>query len=99
MRLRLLASCTALGILSLATMRCGSKGNNFDNDAGDDDGGTIFDPDAMISTGDATGNDGGVVVDKCHVPPDNSSGNAPNCMKPPQPPNSFNPVVKWKWDD
>jgi hypothetical protein len=99
MRLRLLATSTALGILCLATMRCGSKGTGFDNEGGMDDSGNPFGDDSGLNGGNETGPDSGVVVDKCHVPPDNSSGNAPNCMKPPQPPNSFNPVIKWKWDD
>src|SRR6185503_7862904 len=64
------------------------------------DSGDPFGDDSGLNGGETGMNgDSGVVVDKCHVPPDNSSGNAPNCMKPPQPPNSFNPVLKWSWAD
>jgi hypothetical protein len=47
--------------------------------------------------GDATSDVNRGVVDKCHVPPDTSSDNAPTCTQPPAPPNSFSPVLKWSW--
>src|SRR5262245_11757817 len=78
---------------------CGSRRNVFE-DAGDDAGDNPFpDIDSGIMTGDASGDGGTGPVDKCHVPPDNTSGNAPMCKMPAAPPNSFNPVIKWKWDD
>jgi hypothetical protein len=80
----------------LAVARCGGNGAHF-GDAGNGDGssqgdGPVFQP------GDGS-SDGAITVDKCHVPPDNVGGDAPACTAPPQPPNSFNPVLKWKWDD
>jgi hypothetical protein len=49
--------------------------------------------------GDGATVDARVVVDKCHVPPDGTSENAPVCTKPPAPPNSFDPVLKWAWTE
>jgi hypothetical protein len=49
--------------------------------------------------GDATPDAHPGVVDQCHVPPDTSSDNAPTCTKPPAPPHSFSPVLKWFWDE
>ena len=33
------------------------------------------------------------------IPPDDIGDNAPTCTQPPQPPNSFDPKVKWTWTD
>jgi hypothetical protein len=94
----LLFALAGLGFLAFAT-RCGGGGSSGfpDPDAGSDapnlpgdDGGIIL-PDT--GTPDVP-----VVVDKCHVPPDNGTGNAPNCSTPAQPPNSFTPLSKWSWD-
>lgn len=86
------------GVALLSGSHCGSKGNGFDTDSGVDDSGNPFGDDADINPGNETGTDTGVVVDKCHVPPDNSSGNAPTCTTPAAPPNSFSPKTKWTWD-
>jgi hypothetical protein len=82
-----------LGLISIGTLLlgCASRGN-FGVDAGSDGD----DPDSTaLTTGDAN-NDG--AVDKCHVPPDTTTGNAPTCKMPPAPPNSFSPKTKWTWD-
>jgi len=83
-------------LLAGVALACGSSTNKFGDDSGTDapfgfDGATFGD----VSTPDGEAG----TVDKCHVPPDGTSVNAPNCTKPPQPPNSFNPVLKWSWTD
>ncbi len=97
--MRLLNLCAGgLGLVALAaTMRCGGGPSKFGpDDGGNGDGaqnadGPIFQPtDGAI--------DAPIVVDKCHVPPDNQGGDAPNCTTPAAPPNSFSPVLKWKWE-
>lgn len=91
----------AIGLAALWSAHCGSKGGTgFDTDSGvgPDDGGPSGD-EVFINPGDLDAkSDVPVVVDKCHVPPDNSSGNAPLCTEPPKPPNSFAPQTKWTWD-
>src|SRR5947208_2758710 len=86
------------GVALLSGSHCGSKGRGFDNDGGDVDSGDPFGDDADINPGNETGTDTGIVVDKCHVPPDTTTGNAPTCMMPAAPPNSFSPKTKWTWD-
>ncbi|HEY1958391.1 MAG TPA: VCBS repeat-containing protein [Polyangiaceae bacterium] len=89
-----------LGVLALGIFAaCGSTPTSFGNDGGADgaaaDGGGF---DAKFGPLDGAP-DTSPPVDKCHVPPDDSSDNAPVCTTPPQPPNSFDPVIKWSWDD
>ncbi|MEO7110890.1 MAG: VCBS repeat-containing protein [Polyangiaceae bacterium] len=83
----------------VTTIHCGSStGSGFDT--GDGDGGGVGgDSGKGLGSGDASHDGAAVVVDKCHVPPDSTSGNAANCTTPAAPPNSFTPVLKWKWDD
>lgn len=90
----------SLGTAALWGAHCGGKGNNgFDQDSGvTDDGGPPIGDEIFINPGIDADTDVNVVVDKCHVPPDNSSGNAPTCTAPPKPPNSFAPQTKWTWD-
>ncbi|MEB2313493.1 MAG: VCBS repeat-containing protein [Sorangiineae bacterium] len=61
------------------------------------EGGPSPNGDGGIDLGDAESPDGHVVIDKCHVPPDETSGDAPTCEKPPAPPNAFTPKSKWTW--
>lgn len=84
-------------ILLGGAMNCGgSKGgsgfNDGDNTGGDGGG---FGRDGGFGNG---GEGGTVSGDKCHVPPDGAD-NAPTCTTPAAPPNSFSPVLKWKWED
>jgi hypothetical protein len=102
-----------VAIAAFGAVHCGTSsppgadpGTSSPPDAGPvgSDGGTA---DSSTSHGGEGGNllgDGGVIEaatvgDKCHVAPDDSSGNAPTCMQPPAPPNSFDPVVKWTWTE
>jgi len=96
----LLSRSCAVACVALV-VACGSRGGTgFDGGTDPDAGDNPFpNDDASISGGDASKTDSGAPVDKCHVPPDNSSGNAPVCTGKPQPPNSFNPIIKWKFDD
>jgi len=57
-----------------------------------DDGGSV-----VNLLNDAAPPDAATTIDLCHVPPDNSTGNAPTCGQAPAPPNSFSPVIKWTW--
>jgi len=85
------------GALFWSGAHCGKGGAKFD--AGDDDAGNTIDTDGDLSPGDANSEFGdGAPVDKCHVPPDGTGDNAPMCMMPPAPPNSFSPKLKWTWD-
>src|SRR6185312_15648017 len=89
-----------LGVLGVFVIvaACGSSNDQFGKDAGGKDGsGPGFD--GGFGPLDGSTSDSGPPVDKCHVPPDNSGDNAPVCTQPPQPPNSFDPVIKWSWDD
>src|SRR5512144_1155153 len=90
MRARLACSVAVCVVIA-----CGSN-PKFGNDGGTDGGGPGFDAQFNPLDGSA---DSGPPVDKCHVPPDNVGGNAPTCTSPPQPPNSFDPKLKWSWDD
>src|SRR5262249_2239531 len=94
----LLARSSVVGCVAFL-IACGSKGPNFDGGEANPNWGNPFpDDDPGTNPGDAEMNgDGGMPVEKCHVPPDNPSGNAPQCQMKPQPPNSFNPVIKWKF--
>ena len=84
--------------LVVAMTRCGSGPSKFGpGDGGDGDGANTDGP--VFTPGDGSKTDAPVVVDKCHVPPDNQAGDAPNCTTPAAPPNSFSPVLKWKWED
>jgi hypothetical protein len=78
---------------------CGSDNSNFGGDAGDAssslDGTGLGD--VIFQPGDGNAADNSVPVNVCKVPPDESTDNAPNCTTPPQPPNSFDPVLKWEW--
>ncbi len=86
-------------VVFATTAHCGTSENKFivDDGGGGNDGGILPGDDGGLIVPDAAP-DVPVVVDKCHVPPDNSSGNAPTCVTPPQPPNSFTPKTKWTWD-
>ncbi len=84
-------------LLPLLLVACGSKPSfNPGPDASTDGG---LGPE--VGFGDVSSPDGeaGPPVDPCHVPPDNTSDNAPTCTQPPAPPNSFDPVLKWSWTD
>ena len=86
-----------LSVLLLAAgSRCGGT-SHFGDDGGNGDAAQNGDGPGF-QPGDG-GGDGAIPVDKCHVPPDNGGGNAPVCTTPAAPPNSFSPVLKWKWDD
>jgi hypothetical protein len=64
------------------------------------EGGTHHQPD--FNNGDAdiiAPDDQKPTGDKCHVPEDSEQDNAPRCEAPPAPPDSFKPVIKWKWTD
>ncbi|CAN5812706.1 hypothetical protein BH09MYX1_BH09MYX1_35350 [soil metagenome] len=89
----------AVGVLALGS-HCGSGNNSgfVTSDASTGSDSPEFPGDDGGLLGDVSTADVPVVVDKCHVPPDNSSGNAPNCNTPPLPPNSFTPKTKWTWD-
>jgi len=97
MHARFLSSLVMVGV---AIVACGGNNNSF-GDAGGPGGDGGNGADAQFNPGDGGPNsDAGPPVDKCHVPPDDQgSGNAPTCTAPPQPPNSFDPVLKWSWDD
>jgi hypothetical protein len=64
---------------------------------GSDDGGPPNPVgDASVVFGE--GGDAIAKADKCHVPPDTTTGDAPVCKTPAAPPNSFSPQTKWTWD-
>jgi hypothetical protein len=90
------ASVVSVGLISLLNCGASKAGSGFD--PGDDDGNEFGDGGKGFS-GDASRDGAAVVVDKCHVPPDSASGNAGSCTTPAAPPNSFSPVLKWKWTD
>jgi FG-GAP-like repeat len=87
-----------LGVLVPLAMACGSQNNFNGKDAGGTDG-NQFGFEAGFGDVASPDGEGGPPVDPCHVPPDDTSGNAPMCTAPPAPPNSFNPVLKWSWTD
>jgi hypothetical protein len=94
--LRTLAS-VLVGGAALTVVHCGSSGTHFGDDGGTPTDGQVVGQDVSFQPGDGNVTESGPPVDKCHVPPDNSSDNAPSCTAPPQPPNSFTPVTKWTW--
>jgi hypothetical protein len=74
---------------------CGSNNDKFHPTDGGTGNDAPFNFDGFAPT---DGNsDSGPPVDKCHVPPDDTGNDAPTCTQPPQPPNSFDPKVKWTW--
>ncbi len=87
------ASC--LVVASGVVIACGSSPSKF----GPDDGGNGSDSPFSFDGGfgEGSSSDSGPPVDKCHVPPDGTGDNAPTCTAPPQPPNSFDPKIKWQW--
>jgi hypothetical protein len=82
------------------TANCGSSKSGSGFDSGDNTSGNGNGGEGGLGFGNQDGGEGGtVVVDKCHVPPDSATGNAGSCTTPAAPPNSFTPVLKWKWAD
>jgi hypothetical protein len=80
---------------------CGSN-PGFGNDAGngnDASNDVNLASDCSFCGVDTSTKETGPVYDPCHVPPDNSGDNAPQCTAPPAPPNSFTPVSKWTWSE
>ena len=90
MRARLACLVASFGV----AVACGSNNKFNPNDGGTNNDAT-FGFDGFAPTDGNT--EGGPPVDKCHVPPDDTGDNAPTCTQPPQPPNSFDPKVKWTW--
>ncbi len=88
---------TCFVIVMGAVAACGSNGDKFGQKDATSDA-PQFGFDAMFG-GDGSKSDSGPPVDKCHVPPDGTGDNAPTCTAPPQPPNSFDPKLKWSWTD
>jgi hypothetical protein len=80
-------------------IQCGSSDTDGSGLPDANEGGVGTDGNAppSLGVGDGSADGSHPVADKCHVPPDN--GNAPTCTTPPAPPNSFSPVLKWKWTD
>ena len=101
----------SLSTLALGASHCGGSsshaGSGFDaglDGGGSLDGGGVDGPSTSHDSGNLLGDgaksDGSTgPVDICHVPPDNSSDNAPTCTSPAAPPNSFDPVIKWTWTE
>src|SRR5882672_4429436 len=61
----------ALGSFVVFSAHCGSKKTEFDNDAGEDSGNPFPDDDADLNGDGNNMPDTPVMVDPCHVPPDN----------------------------
>ncbi len=94
--MRWTSSAFFLGLGFSVATACGSPNTNFGGDGGDGGAADVTGFDVVFNPGD--GNvDNSVPVNICKVPPDDSTDNAPNCTQPPQPPNSFDPVLKWQW--
>jgi hypothetical protein len=89
-----LSRWTLLAMATATTAACGSQSHEFGATPDPDAGDTIEYEASTFSEGGRT--DGGDGIDRCHVPPDGTSVNAPTCTKS-SPPNSFNPVLKWSW--
>jgi hypothetical protein len=94
MGLLLMASCATL---MLENTNCGDSahgGFDIEGGASRNDGGVpVLLRDGSSAEGAAN------KVDSCHVPPGSASGNAPTCTAPPAPPSSFEPVLKWTWNE
>jgi VCBS repeat protein len=89
----------SLSTLALGSVHCGgpsSVGFSVDAGLGGDGPDPKLDGRALVLVRDGATNEA-APVDKCHVPPNSSTGNAPTCTAPPAPPNSFDPVIKWTW--
>ncbi len=98
--MRFATICTASCVLVVfGAIQCGSNntGSGFTQDQGDGSAGDEGGNPLGFGMKDGSFDGPPLVVDKCHVPPDN--GNAPTCTTPAAPPNSFSPVLKWKWMD
>lgn len=96
--LRLSPLVALVAFAAVSNVRCSNQASTFgDGGVGDDAGlgGDTSDP--TINGSDAAPDAPPAPVDKCHVPPDNGTGNAPTCTTPPPPPNSFDPVLLWGW--
>lgn len=92
----------AAGSVIVWAAACGGGPKPFDPDGGgggDSSFDAIFAPDCALCGLDVTVKETGPTYDPCHVPPDNTSDNAPVCTAPPAPPNSFSPVSKWTWTE
>jgi hypothetical protein len=100
----------SLSLLSLGlwgVVHCGSASSHSQPGAGSSSGGVgVTDGGGSTTSGDGGGNivfttndaaTEDAAVDLCHVAAGNPNGNAPVCTKPPAPPSSFSPVLKWTW--